>query len=799
MPDLTKMAELIDYVVAQRMKLSETAKVLRLKRWREKVAHSLQNACRWARGEQIQLTHLDSPQGLAVHPQDLVDEVKRRSCEQFEYRPDEHKRAQFMKELSASIQHHSVAIPPIEPSCLRKYVLRKRSGAVGADGWHADELKLLPNAAWQLLTEICTMAETTGEWPRALTCSLTVGLRKPGPASKGIRLRLLRIMSRIMRGWASMRCADLKLWIQDWTPKELYGGIPQKGTDTASAPVAVAMTEAILKNKPKIGASLDYTACFDKIDPFLAILVLEALGLPPPLCRALRGLYKSIRCICRVGPAATSAFSAFIGIIQGCAFSCILLNGLMATWVWAVHRHLGEEYVRIHEVLFSVYLDDRNLLANTTEAMQKIFTFGDYFDGLINSELNESKCQIYSSPVVSIETYKDVLPQAERTDRPWSLGFTLPARGIAAGDKAQARTEKAVESAKKLSVLPHDIRVQTIVAVFPSQLSYGNEYTLPDDASIRALKKALEQALWGTARRARSSSIMWTVLYPGHAVLPEQVTAMRCVRFLRTVAHKTEPNTKNIFVELWTSDSNESNHATPIQAAQVAFARQGWKWIAPFCLLIEGKNGNIRIDIENDEWQAAAHGLREACRWKLLQDPKLHERWDLRGTENGIDYNQSRQLLCSSQLSFLQKGYLRTLLTGAVWTPSRMLAAKRLTEEEACCIHCSSGEVESLGHRFWKCPRWAAIRQALNLADFDEETWPRCLTRCGVVPSGCALRFSQTKSIHTMMVKITATEAECPHAQHQHQLAARCDTGRTRRNHAYRDLQDHLGGDTHEL
>ena len=76
-----------------------------------------------------------------------------------------------------------------------------------------------------------------------------------------------------------MRCADLKEWVQAWAPEELYGGIPKQGTDTASVPVAIAMTEAIMNDLPLLGASLDYTACFDNLDPFLAIQLLSALGL----------------------------------------------------------------------------------------------------------------------------------------------------------------------------------------------------------------------------------------------------------------------------------------------------------------------------------------------------------------------------------------------------------------------------------------------------------------------------------------------------------------------------------------
>ena len=39
--------------------------------------------------------------------------------------------------------------------------------------------------------------------------------------------------------------------------------------------------------------------------------------------------------------------------------------------------------------------------------------------------------------------------------------------------------------------------------------------------------------------------------------------------------------------------------------------------------------------------------------------------------------------------------------------------------------------VETLGHRVWHCARHADLRAKYGLADVQEESYPRCLTRCG--------------------------------------------------------------------
>ena len=413
------------FLQRSREKLRSEAKVLRVKLWREKITANIQNACRWVRGEQAQLTHLDSNSGIVMHPQDIAEEVGQRSRQQFGTLPDIAKRRAFLEQFTADIPQHHCDLPPITPKRLRTFVLRKPDGAVGTDGWHARELMLLPKLAWARLAELCEQAERSGCWPRSLTIGIVAGLRKPGPEEKGIRLRLLRIMPRILRGWASMRCADIKQWTALWAPPELYGGIPTEGTETASAPVTIAMADATLNHRPLIGTSLDYTACFDRIDPFLAIDVLERHGLPDALCRALRAIYTQLSCFCRVGQASTSSFQSTIGIIQGCAFSCTLLNSLMAVWVCALRRHVGPDFWRDEKIILGVYLDDRNLLAASPGALQRLLRFGNQFDDLISSELNEGKCQVYSSAALPAAEYSDVLPQAERTCSPWSLGLCV--------------------------------------------------------------------------------------------------------------------------------------------------------------------------------------------------------------------------------------------------------------------------------------------------------------------------------------------------------------------------------------
>ena len=58
--------------------------------------------------------------------------------------------------------------------------------------------------------------------------------------------------------------------------------------------------------------------------------------------------------MCRVGQASIPELEALMGIIQGCAWSCLMLNGLMATYVRAAKAELGKAYCVEHRVKFSI-------------------------------------------------------------------------------------------------------------------------------------------------------------------------------------------------------------------------------------------------------------------------------------------------------------------------------------------------------------------------------------------------------------------------------------------------------------
>ena len=145
----------------------------------------------------------------------------------------------------------------------------------------------------------------------------------------------------LVRAWSSLRYQHFHNWIQSWIPKELHGGLSKRSTVTATAPVLTAVARATADNEPVVGVSLDYTACFDRVDVKLGLELLQRLGLPDRITKPLLYLYDHMQRTCRVGAACSDFFQASMGIIQGCSMSFLMLNSIMSVWVWLVKDLLG--------------------------------------------------------------------------------------------------------------------------------------------------------------------------------------------------------------------------------------------------------------------------------------------------------------------------------------------------------------------------------------------------------------------------------------------------------------------------
>ena len=725
-------------VVANYQKqLAKDARKQAIEKWRDKMGSSLRDACRWVKAEMPKLTSIDDASGfMHTHPQEIVDVVFERCKLKFGMAHDFHELDHLLRFSAQVVRCSPMVVAPIGAEALRARVAAKRHSTHGLDGWSPYELGLLPLQLWQMLADLLLLVEESGQWPESLMFGYHTAMPK---ASKKldickVQCRLLFVLPVVVRAWSGIRASQVTQWMASWMPASLHGGIPGRSTATATSPIAATFAELALGKKPCCGISLDYSDCFDRISPSTGVGLLTAWGLDMQVSQALLHVYENMQRYVIVSSCAAGPFKAVDGVFQGCAFSICIINGLMATWALYVELQLGGDFVAHHRILFSVYLDDRNIVAGSVLAIEKVMRVSAPFDLLFRALLNMQKTQIYASSEEALAELLVVFPEAAVQSRAWSLGFPLPTgfslgTDISAGKKVQSRYLTAASRARRAVCLPHDIRLKVLTVTYGPTFCYGIEYEPPCAVDASMLCQAIYQSLTGGSRPSGSRLIFWTVLYKGHVFHPIALFLRDSVRWLRAFWASDQ---RALFQQSWHSPAR----FTPMGHFQQVMTRLGWEWHDYMKIRGPMEVGDLDhvIDLLAPRAQLA-HSLRQLWRFWMFRQNK--PRNDMAGIELGIDYRATRRLYEVASLSPFQRGMMRSILLGALLTPGRMAFAGLLSDQEALCPLCDLLEFDTVGHR-WHCPANLKLLQKFGLLDCDLLALPKCLTRCGIVPAAPA-------------------------------------------------------------
>ena len=165
-----------------------------------------------------------------------------------------------------------------------------------------------------------------------------------------------------------------------------------------------------------------------------------------------------------------------------------------------------------------------------------------------------------------------------------------------------------------------------------------------------------------------------------------------------------------------------------------------WNWLWPACKKFRSCNG---VDFSVRDLLTARHQFREVIRlaWWRRWAPL---RPCLAGTEGGVDRQLSLVPVLAAASGDLRfddgaSGHrYRKLLTDALWSRFRLFQASLVDAPHG--IRCGEEEERAL-HFMWECRANANRRSTLDEARGCNvfHCIPRCLARCGLIPSGCSI------------------------------------------------------------
>ncbi len=159
--------------------------------------------------------------------------------------------------------------------------------AAGADGWSPNELCLLPDGFFEAIATIWEVVLQGAELPPSWKAIRCVGIPKESGG-----LRPLSISSIFWRCGSTALLAKMSVWIDEWAPHELAGGLGGRCADSIHESLEESLERIWGCKEPLAGSKLDVEKFFDSCDLEQALAVVDRVGMPEEITVLIRQFYK---------------------------------------------------------------------------------------------------------------------------------------------------------------------------------------------------------------------------------------------------------------------------------------------------------------------------------------------------------------------------------------------------------------------------------------------------------------------------------------------------------------------------
>jgi hypothetical protein len=192
---------------------------------------------------------------------------------------------------------------------------------------------------WRIFLELIRTIWDKGEIPEQMSWMVIVLLPKGGGDFRGIGLLdpCWKVVEKIM----VCRMAAI-----DFHPC-LHGGLPKRGTGTATIEAKLAQQLAWMEQEPVYQVFVDLSKAYDHLDRERCLAIMTGYGVGPKLLRLQAKFWEQAEMVCRAGGSFGKPFHAFRGVTQGGPLSSLMFNvcvdAVIREWL---RRTLSEEAAR---------------------------------------------------------------------------------------------------------------------------------------------------------------------------------------------------------------------------------------------------------------------------------------------------------------------------------------------------------------------------------------------------------------------------------------------------------------------
>ena len=390
---------------------------------------------------------------------------------------------------------------------------RAKTKAGGLDGWSGALFAQLPLAFFDGLARVWQLVLRGHGVPEGWRQVRVVAIPKPDGGSRPLALTQMA-----WRVGSSELLSQLRAWFGRWMPRELCGGLPDRSADIIHADLGEYVQQRST-SRTFVGCKADVRKCFDRVSPEVALRVMRWWGAPTWLLSVLASFYDGQeRWVAAAGCFAAKPVRSNCSLLQGCPFSPLLVNSMMAAW--ALHVRQAAPSIRI-----GIFLDDRTLYTrgnNSVGNLVEAACAGQVADKAMGFELHPDKLASFGSNVTKREAlmeHADLLgvPQTDFV----LLGVNYRLEGhqaFVAADVTKALRTRGRRISRVAVTTSMRVRLATLLMI--SKFRFRAPWTRFSKASVRDWSFQVEAAVWGgPLATGRSAMLLWT--FVGVDVQPE--------------------------------------------------------------------------------------------------------------------------------------------------------------------------------------------------------------------------------------------------------------------------------------
>ena len=406
--------------------------------------------------------------------------------------------------------------PPISLAEVAEVVKQLFSGkAPGVDEIRPEMLKALDNVGLLWLTRLYNVAWGSGTVPMAWQTGVVVPIFKKGDRRVCSNYRGITLLSLPGKVYSRVLERRLRPIVEPQIQEEQCGFRPGRGTVDQLFTLAGLLAGAWEFAHPVYMCFVDLEKAYDRVPRGILWGVLREYGVPGPLVRAIRSLYKQSESCVRILGAKSSTFSVGVGLRQGCPLSPILFVIFMDR---ISRRSRGEESVRFGDLRIAslLFADDVVLLATSDRDLQHALgRFAAECEAVgmrVSTSKSEAMVLCRKTVECSLRVGSELLPQAKEFKY---LGVLFTSEGkmeremdrrIGAASAVMRALYRSVVVKKELS---RKAKLSIYRSIYLPTLTYGHELWVVTERTrsrIQAAEMSFLRRVAGLSLRDRVRS-----------------------------------------------------------------------------------------------------------------------------------------------------------------------------------------------------------------------------------------------------------------------------------------------------